>query len=72
MHFATRIKCPALVGVGLVDTVCPAEGVLAACNQIQGTKTVVIMPRADHGGDHKAYYEAYGPFLERQKNVTSR
>jgi cephalosporin-C deacetylase-like acetyl esterase len=70
MNFAARIKCPTLVGVGLVDTVCPAEGVLATCNQIPGTKKIVIMPRADHGGDHKAYYEAFGPFLEKLKQGT--
>ena len=67
MNFATRIKCPALVGVGLADTVCPSEGVLATCNQIQGPKTIVIMPRADHGGDHKDYYLKFGPFLDEQK-----
>ncbi len=68
MNFATRIRCPVLVGLGLADTACPAEGVLATCNQIAAEpKTIVIMPRADHGGDHKAYYEVYGPFLEKQK-----
>ena len=67
MNFATRIRCPALVGLGLADTACPAEGVLATCNQLTGPKTIVIMPRADHGGDHKAFYERFGPFLEQQK-----
>ena len=72
MNFAARIKCPALIGLGLSDTVCPAEGVLATCNQIAGPKTIVIMPRADHGGDHRAYYQAYGPFLEQQKQGPGR
>lgn len=67
MNFATRAKCPALVGVGLVDTVCPVEGVLATCNQLSGDKQIVLMPFADHGGDHKAFYQAFGPFLEKQK-----
>jgi cephalosporin-C deacetylase-like acetyl esterase len=67
MNFATRAKCPALVGVGLVDTTCPAEGVLATCNQLAGEKQIVLMPRADHSGDHKAFYQAFGPFLEKQK-----
>jgi cephalosporin-C deacetylase-like acetyl esterase len=67
MNFAARIRCPALVGLGLADTACPAEGVLATCNQIPSAKKVIIMPRADHGGDHRAYYEALGPFLEEQK-----
>ncbi len=72
MNFATRIKCPALVGLGLVDTVCPPEGIFATCNQIQSEKKVIIMPQADHGGDHKAYYQAYGPFLEAQKKVAQQ
>jgi cephalosporin-C deacetylase-like acetyl esterase len=65
MNFAARVKCPGLIGVGLVDPVCPAEGVLATCNQLQGPKDVVIMPTADHGGDHKAYYAKFGPFLDK-------
>lgn len=65
MNFATRVKCPGLIGIGLVDPVCPAEGIFATCNQLQGTKEIVIMPAADHGGDHKAYYAKYNPFLEK-------
>jgi len=67
MNFAARVKCPALVGVGLVDTVCPAEGVLAMCNRLGGPKEVVIMPLADHSGDHKAYSARFTRFLAEQK-----
>jgi len=67
MNFATRVKVPALVGIGLADTVCPAEGVLATCNQMKGEKNLVIMPLADHGGDHKAYNSVMWKFLEKQK-----
>lgn len=67
MNFAARAKCPALVGVGLADTTCPSEGVLATVNQLKGPKKIILMPRADHGGDHKAYYAVFGPFLEEQK-----
>jgi cephalosporin-C deacetylase len=70
MNFARRVKVPALVGVGLVDTVCPAEGVLATTNLFQGPKKIVIMPRSGHGGEgpgHKAYYAVFGPFLEEHK-----
>ncbi|WP_425616660.1 acetylxylan esterase [Anatilimnocola sp. NA78] len=66
MNFATRTKAPGLIGLGLVDPVCPAEGVLATCNQLQGPKEVIIMPLADHGGDHKAYYARFGAFLDKQ------
>lgn len=64
MNFATRVKCPGLIGVGLVDPVCPVEGVLATCNQLQGPRKVVLMPQADHGQDHKAYYAVFGKFLD--------
>lgn len=71
MNFASRVKCPALVGVAVVDQACPVEGVLATCNQLGGSKQIVLMPLADHGGDHKAYNEALWPFLQKQKNGTS-
>ena len=48
MNFATRAKCPGLIGLGLVDPVCPAEGIFATCNQLQGPKEIVIMPKAGH------------------------
>lgn len=67
MNFAARVKVPALVGLGLIDPVCPAEGVLATCNQLKGPKKIVIMPQADHSGDHKAYYAVFGRFLDEQK-----
>ena len=65
MNFATRAKCPGLIGLGLVDPVCPAEGIFATINQLQGPKEIVIMPAADHGGDHKAYYAKFGPFVDK-------
>jgi cephalosporin-C deacetylase-like acetyl esterase len=70
MNFATRVKCPALVGVGLIDTTCPPEGVIASVNQFKGPKKLVILPRAGHGGDgstHQPYYAAFGPFLDEAK-----
>jgi hypothetical protein len=39
--------------------------IFATCNQLQGPKEIVIMPAADHGGDHKAYHAKYNPFLEK-------
>jgi cephalosporin-C deacetylase-like acetyl esterase len=57
-NFAPRIKCPVLVGMGLIDETCPAEGILAAVNQIRSPKEVVIIAGAEHGeinGSHRAY-----------------
>ncbi len=67
MNFATRTKAEGIIGIGLIDTVCPAEGVFATVNQLKGPKKLAIMPQAGHGGDHKAYYAMYGPFLEAHK-----
>lgn len=75
MNFARKVKVPALVGIGLVDTVCPAEGIFATVNQFQGPKKIIIMPQSGHGGEgpgHKAYYAVYGGFLEEQKKLAGR
>jgi len=58
VNFAARVTCPALIGLGLIDTTSPPSGVFAAINQLQGPKEVVVMPEANHHGDnhtHVAY-----------------
>jgi cephalosporin-C deacetylase-like acetyl esterase len=69
MNFATRTKAEALVGIGLIDTVCPAEGVFATVNQLAGKKEIVIMPMSGHGGapGHGAYYARFKPFLDAHR-----
>ena len=60
VNFASRIKCPVLVGLGLVDETCPPAGVFAALNQIKAPKEVVVLPHGDHqgsGGSHEAFNE---------------
>jgi len=60
VHFAARVRCPALVGIGLVDVTCPPAGVLAACNQMRGPCEIVLLPRGGHqnqGGSHNPYYQ---------------
>ncbi len=47
-NFVTKIKCPILVGVGLLDETCPPEGILAALNQLSTSKEVIILPRSGH------------------------
>jgi cephalosporin-C deacetylase len=63
VNFASRIKCPVLIGVGLIDTVCPPPGVFAAFNLIQGPKEIVVLPVAEHGEknhSHAPYYARVG------------
>jgi cephalosporin-C deacetylase len=56
VNFASRVKCPILVVLGLLDTACPPPGVFAMTNRLQGPKEVVVMPQAGHGGSNEAYY----------------
>ncbi|RYX82933.1 hypothetical protein EON83_16910 [bacterium] len=53
-NFARHVQCPALVSVGLIDTTCPAAGVVATFNQIQGKKELVVMPKSDHHGNNNS------------------
>lgn len=58
--FARRIRCPAIVGVGLIDTVCPPSGVFAAYNQLRGPKQIEVTPRMGH-----AQSDQYSALLNR-------
>jgi cephalosporin-C deacetylase-like acetyl esterase len=73
-NFAPRIRCPVLVGLGLIDHVCPPEGIMATANQIAGPKEVVILPRSEHqeiDGSQRPFnvrcYEAWLPALREGK-----
>lgn len=60
VNFASRVKCPVLVGVGLIDQTCPAAGVFAALNQMTAPKEIVILPDANHAGSHNSHAAYYG------------
>lgn len=51
-NFASRIKCPILVGLGLVDETCPPSSVYAAANQVTSPKEIVAMPTSGHMASH--------------------
>ncbi|HXP61605.1 MAG TPA: acetylxylan esterase [Dongiaceae bacterium] len=58
VNFASRIKCPVLVSVGLVDETCPPAGIFAALNQMKAPKEIVVLPHGDHqgsAGSHQAF-----------------
>ena len=61
MNFSPRVKCPTLISAGLVDMTCPISGVLAAYNQIQSSKEILLMIDADHQGQK----ETHAPFHRR-------
>jgi cephalosporin-C deacetylase len=59
VNFAPRVKCPALIAVGLIDNTCPPPGVYAAFNLFQGKKEMVVMPLSEHqdkNGSQAGYY----------------
>ena len=55
VNFATRVTCPALIALGLLDTTARPAGILAAANQLSGSKEVLVMPNAAHQGDHAPF-----------------
>ena len=69
VNFASRVKCPALVATGLIDVTCPSAGVLAACNQFQGPKEVLLMVNAPHNGGptHVLYNNASNQWLSEMR-----
>ena len=48
INFAHRVKCPALVGPGLMETTCPPSNVFSLCNLLAGPVEVVVLPEAGH------------------------
>jgi len=50
VNFAARVRCPALVGVGLIDVTATPSAVYTAFNQLQGPKEMVVMSKSDHQG----------------------
>jgi cephalosporin-C deacetylase-like acetyl esterase len=61
VNFAPRIKCPVLIGAGLIDETCPPAGIVAAANQIPGPKELVLLPRGAHQNEHNSH----GPYEQR-------
>ena len=58
INFASRIKCPVLIGAGLIDETVPAAGVIAEFNEIKSPKELVLLPTGAHQDEnhsHAAY-----------------
>lgn len=75
-NFIPRIKCPVLVGVGLLDETCPPEGILAGLNQLKGPKEIMLLPRSRHqnwnGGQdpyNTRFHEVWLPALKTGKKM---
>jgi cephalosporin-C deacetylase-like acetyl esterase len=48
-NLAQWIKCPMIMGVGLVDNVCPPHINFAAYNQVKTEKNYIVYPTSGHG-----------------------
>lgn len=69
-NFMPRVKCPILVGIGGLDTVCPPPGIYAALNRSEAPKEIVFMPSVGHPGPHDAYSARFKPWLAALKSGT--
>jgi cephalosporin-C deacetylase len=56
-NFATRITCPTLMGIGLLDHLAPADNEYSAYNSIQGKKHMIVF--RDLGHEVALYYKEY-------------
>ncbi|MDF2440212.1 MAG: cephalosporin-C deacetylase [Abditibacteriota bacterium] len=68
VNFASRIKSPALISAGLIDRTCPPAGIIAAFNQIQAPKELLLMEKSDHQGRNNsqaAFYARSGAWLKQ-------
>ena len=58
-HFCPRIRGEVLMGVGLMDTICPPSSQFAAYNKIQADKSLLLYPDFGHetlpGHDDKVF-----------------
>lgn len=52
VNFATRIKCPMVVGIALEDEVCPPETSYAAYDRLAGERELWLFPESGHGNAH--------------------
>ncbi len=55
VNFAPHTSAPALIGMGLIDTTCPASGVSAMINELGGSKEISISPLEGHSGALTAF-----------------
>jgi cephalosporin-C deacetylase len=49
INFARRITCPVMIGVGLLDDVCPPSTAYALYRELKGEKELRVYPEYAHG-----------------------
>lgn len=68
--FARKTEAAAIVSLGLVDPVCPANGVQAAVNNLRGTKELLYRPAMAHAIPADIQ-QAFDEFLLRQARAVA-
>ena len=63
---ARRITCPVFMGVGFVDTACPATEVYSIYNALQGPKFMFNKIENGHGDAPPEYHPMHQTWLARQ------
>ncbi len=58
-NFVPRIKCPVLVGIGLLDQTCPPEGIYAGLNQLYSQKEIILLPNSEHQAKNDSQQRYY-------------
>jgi cephalosporin-C deacetylase len=65
MNFASRIRCPVLLSVGLLDTTCPPSTGFAVYNHLEVEKDIKIYPFNGHEGGSTWHEEEKYRFLSK-------
>ncbi|MGC9261500.1 MAG: acetylxylan esterase [Phycisphaerae bacterium] len=70
-NFVSRIRCPVLASVGLIDETCPPPDVLAALDEIRSPTEIVILPHAEHPGQqhNPAVWQPFTKFSQQWQNA---
>ncbi len=65
-NFASLVKCPAIVSVGFIDTMCVPSSIYAAYNNLKGGKKIFDCPRYGHGWGFRSndYDNAVAKFIQ--------
>ena len=59
VNFASHIKCPVLVGIGMIDETSTPTSVMTSVNQIQSPKEILLMPGVPHQEEHNTHAHYY-------------
>lgn len=72
MHFASRIKSPVLMGIGLKDEDCPPKGSFAVYKLIKSKKQLFIAKNSGHvvlPGWNLEVFKFFAPYLPKSSRV---